>query len=674
MLKLHTNSSFYTIARLLVGVAGLSLFAAPARATHDDDLQWAEFVARTKMQKHVGVQPAVRYVSQPDFDVGKAIMLNFGNGANSIGGATAGGAGFVSGAPRHNAEVTFTFKTYSWPGQQGEGIQGGIAYADDGTVWFTVADRGVINGNTNWIDYVGRLGLDEQITLFPIPMRVAGATDFPSAIALGWDGAMWFTELVAPRVGRITKAGAVTFFPLPSSLESAQQLVGGPDGAMWYTASAGANGRIGRITTAGVVTEFPVPTSGAQPQGIVPGPDGAMWFTEPGVNKIGRITLQGLVKEFALPTPGAQPWEIDWGPDNALWFAEPGINKIGRITPGGVVTEYSPPSANSAPGGVGMAGDGAIWISETGTDQLGRATLAPNLPATWTVAATGDVDGAGKADILWRDSAGNFSASLMNGAAIASSALLANLPIDWKVAGSGDFNGDGPGHKTDILWRNGATGDVVVSLMNGASITSSTFVANLPRSWDVAGVGDFDADGKADILWRNLNGDAVVSKMNGASIVSSTFVASLPGNWGVAGVADFSGDGAADILWRNATTGDYVVSFMNGPAITSSAFLARTPSSWVVAGVADFNNDHKADILWRNVNGDTIVSLVNGSVISSSLFVANPPATWSVAGVGDFAGDGASDILWRDAATGNLVVSLMSGGVISASTLAASLP
>ncbi|MDH3512962.1 MAG: hypothetical protein OER85_19145, partial [Gammaproteobacteria bacterium] len=41
---------------------------------------------------------------------------------------------------------------------------------------------------------------------------------------------------------------------------------------------------------------------------------------------------------------------------------------------------------------------------------------------------------------------------------------------NWKIAGNGDYNGDG---KADILWRNESTGQNWMYLMNGATIESS---------------------------------------------------------------------------------------------------------------------------------------------------------------------------------------------------------
>ena len=79
--------------------------------------------------------------------------------------------------------------------------------------------------------------------------------------------------------------------------------------------------------------------------------------------------------------------------------------------------------------------------------------------------------------------------------------------------GTGDFNGDG---KADILWRNTSTADVAVTFRKMHGHCFNHIHRNLPSNWTVAGVGDFNGDGKTDILWRNNNtGDAVVSLFNG---------------------------------------------------------------------------------------------------------------------------------------------------------------
>jgi Ca2+-binding RTX toxin-like protein len=70
-----------------------------------------------------------------------------------------------------------------------------------------------------------------------------------------------------------------------------------------------------------------------------------------------------------------------------------------------------------------------------------------------------------------------------------------------------DFNGDG---LSDVLWRQD-TGRVTDWLAQGSSGNfSGNFAnadANAGTDWHIAGTGDFNGDGRSDILWRNDNGD-----------------------------------------------------------------------------------------------------------------------------------------------------------------------
>ena len=66
------------------------------------------------------------------------------------------------------------------------------------------------------------------------------------------------------------------------------------------------------------------------------------------------------------------------------------------------------------------------------------------------------------------------------------------------------------------------------------------------------------------------------------------------------GVGDFDGDGKSDILWRNSTTGQVYLWFMNGTTITSSGSVTYVSSDWVIQGVGDYDGSGRAGILWRN--------------------------------------------------------------------------
>ena len=248
-----------------------------------------------------------------------------------------------------------------------------------------------------------------------------------------------------------------------------------------------------------------------------------------------------------------------------------------------------------------------------------------------------------------------------------------------------DFNGDGV---SDVLWRN-SNGSLAEWFMDGSTISSTATptyqgsAVSPGASWSVAGIGDFNGDGDADILWRNSNGSLVEWLMNGSTIESTatpTYQGSAvsPGSsWSVAGVGDFTGDGDADILWQN-TNGSLAMWLMDGSTITSSATPAyegsavSPGSSWSVAGIGDFNGNGNDDILWRNSNGSLAMWLMDGSTVFSSATptyegsAVSPGVSWSVAGIGDFNGNGEADILWRNS-SGSLAMWLMDGSTIESS-------
>ena len=59
------------------------------------------------------------------------------------------------------------------------------------------------------------------------------------------------------------------------------------------------------------------------------------------------------------------------------------------------------------------------------------------------------------------------------------------VPSAWSIAGTGDFNGNG---KDDILWRN-SNGDTLIWFMNAGTITTSSDLGVVATSWSIAGVG-----------------------------------------------------------------------------------------------------------------------------------------------------------------------------------------
>jgi streptogramin lyase len=257
-------------------------------------------------------------------------------------------------------------------------------------IWFTepVANRiGVIPESVG--PTVGQPCPTLTPTDFAIPTAGAGLRD----LTWGPDGAVWFTEFNADKIGRITDTGAVTEYSLPTAGADPLDIASGPDGNLWFT-EWGAN-QIGRITPAGVVTEFPIPTAGSGPAGITAGPDGNLWFTEANANQIGRITTGGVVNEYPIPTSESYPGQIVAGPDGNLWFGEDHAAQIASITTSGTVTEFSlgeaeDPDAIAATYGGLIVGDrnNGAWSLATVDPPGSNAVVLPSgpVPSTSTVA------------------------------------------------------------------------------------------------------------------------------------------------------------------------------------------------------------------------------------------------------------------------------------------------
>lgn len=171
---------------------------------------------------------------------------------------------------------------------------GDITPGPDGRLWFTESEAGKVGAI--------RPGDPPVIEEYDLP-----GSD-PSGIAAS-GGSIWFTMHSLDLVGRISTLGQSPdrFGPTgrgPSGIAL------GPDGALWF-AETEAN-KIGRMTTTGRVTEFqlpPDPRGPNWPEEIVAGPDGAMWFTEKGVNKIGRIEAGSPTSTF-VPPPQPPPLQL----------------------------------------------------------------------------------------------------------------------------------------------------------------------------------------------------------------------------------------------------------------------------------------------------------------------------------------------------------------------------
>lgn len=291
------------------------------------------------------------------------------------------------------------------------------------------------------------------------------------------------------------------------------------------------------------------------------------------------------------------------------------------------------------------------------------ATASLVFPTAPVRRVAGDFGGDGRADILWENNSGQATLWTMNGLDLGAGKQIAGtLGPTWHLMGTGDFNGDG---RSDILWQND-NGPLAIYTMNGSTRLASGLVtdpsggnASVPgamSSWRATGTGDFNGDGRSDILWQGPGGQAQVWYMNDGTRLGAVNLNAVQGaGWNVAGIGDFNGDGKGDILWSNAN-GQAQIWTMNGAARTgASPVLGNLGPAWRVAAVADFNGDSKSDILWQNDSGLLSIYTMNGFTKMASGAVQTPSGAypklgplWRAVEARDYTGDGKADILFQD--------------------------
>jgi hypothetical protein len=259
----------------------------------------------------------------------------------------------------------------------------------------------------------------------------------------------------------------------------------------------------------------------------------------------------------------------------------------------------------------------------------------------------GDFDSDTRVDILWRhEVSGENVLWYMDGAQLLFGEFTtpaAFADVNWKIVGATDFNDDG---KTDILWRHNFSGENVVWFMDGSVLASGTFTtpSSLPDvNWKMVGTGDFNLDTRPDILWRHdVSGENVVWFMNGTVLDSGTFTtppALTDTRWKMAGTGDFNLDGRVDILWRHDFSGENVVWFMNGTVLVSGTFTTPptlADTNWKIGATGDYDGDGQVDIVWRHTfAGQNVIWFMNGTVLANGTFT-NPPTlpdvNWRIVG------------------------------------------
>ena len=229
--------------------------------------------------------------------------------------------------------------------------------------------------------------------------------------------------------------------------------------------------------------------------------------------------------------------------------------------------------------------DDLIWETEAGqlaytslTALIESAPVAPllligSLGPDETLVGSGDFDGNGHDDLLVEDgAAGTQRVVWLDASGALGDEALATLG-DGPVAAIGDFDGDG----RDDLARNGAEGGLVLHFLAGANVDARLDLGT--GAGEALATGDVDGDGDDDLLVRDDHGTGLLAMEARTGAVH----VELAGNhdWQVAGLGDFDADGRADVLWVSAS--GWLIGF-DGQGSEPDYLPVEPGASWAYVG------------------------------------------------------------------------------------------
>ena len=214
-----------------------------------------------------------------------------------------------------------------------------------------------------------------------------------------------------------------------------------------------------------------------------------------------------------------------------------------------------------------------------------------------------------------------------------------------------DYDGDG---KIDIAVSNTNAKTIAVFLNDGTGHFGSaiTTTVTTPATLGLIAGGDFNEDGKADLVLGTISGGDQVNRIllgngDGTFAVQPAIHNSF-GFLSIA-VADINGDGHQDLVL--GTNGGVAVSLGQGDGTFIDTISLQGSSALPQGGAfmgisaADFNGDGKLDVVASATSGYILFFAGNGDGTFAAPVAMNAETNLTFQANGDFDGDGKQDLL-----------------------------
>jgi hypothetical protein len=259
----------------------------------------------------------------------------------------------------------------------------------------------------------------------------------------------------------------------------------------------------------------------------------------------------------------------------------------------------------------------------------------------------------------FNNNTGNWVVNVSNGTnAFITSTWATWSPLrTWDVVLEGDFNNDG---RTDVIGQ--TDGGWWVGLSTGTSFSTSRWGGWSDLAWQDVTVADLNGDGFDDIFARF--GNSYYAALTFFDTTQNRLHFDVPTRWGTTGgntfqatfLADVTGDGRADLValdnlnrWQVGRS--LGTTFGPAEAWTNLAGNQWPNVTWQGLTAADIDGDGAADMVGF-VNGAWWLAQSTGNSFAVQNLVTWAPINWQDTRIGDFDGNGVGDLAGRDPSSG----------------------